>query len=70
MLQDFDFDFSGFEDVPPPQPRATYRLTFTEEAGSARTIPFTASFREPAPFACSSALTAALFASILRDPTI
>lgn len=31
MLQDFDFDFSGFEDVPPPQPRATYRLTFTEE---------------------------------------
>ena len=31
MLQDFDFDFSGFEDVPPPQPRATHRLPFTEE---------------------------------------
>lgn len=31
MLQDFDFDFSDFEDVPAPQPRATYRLTLTAE---------------------------------------
>lgn len=29
MLQDFDFDFSQFEDVPPPQPHVTYRLTLT-----------------------------------------
>ena len=29
MLQNVNFDFSSFEDVPSPQSRTTYRLTFS-----------------------------------------
>ena len=56
MLQNLDFDFSLFEDVPSPKSHNTVcRLTLAaEDRNSARTKPFTAPSRGPRPFGFKS----------------
>ncbi len=55
MLQNLDFDFSLFEDVPSPKSHNTVcRLTLAAEDRLSQNEPFTAPSRGPRPFGFKS----------------
>lgn len=70
MPQDFDFDFSLFEDVPPPKSHAAvYRLTLAVGDRLCQNDLFTALSRGPRPSTFNSVPTAVSSAWIPRAPT-